>query len=73
MESEGGPVSPIRSAPDSKDANSDGFVSLVDSAENQMDGEKYNSKRGLSPPYCDNKSAYSSMVCFLDALFTYVL
>lgn len=62
VESKGGHVSPLHSAPDSKDANSDGFVSLADSGENQMDGGKYNSKHGVSPSYCD-KSVYSSMVC----------
>ena len=63
MESEDGHISPLRSGPDSKDGNSDGFLSLVDSGENQLEGRKDDSKRGVSPPYWDNKSAYSSMVC----------
>ncbi|XP_030507139.2 squamosa promoter-binding-like protein 7 [Cannabis sativa] len=61
VESEDGHISPLRSGPDSKDANSDGFLSLVDSGENQMEGGKDNSKRGVSPSYWDNKSTYSSM------------
>ncbi|XP_062108519.1 squamosa promoter-binding-like protein 7 [Humulus lupulus] len=61
VESEDGHISPLRSGPDSKDGNSDGFLSLVDSGENQMEGGKDNSKRGVSPSYWDNKSAYTSM------------
>lgn len=56
------PLSPLRTAPDSKDANSDGFE-LINSGETQVDGGKHNSRRGLSPSsYNENKSAYSSVV-----------
>ncbi|XP_024027509.1 squamosa promoter-binding-like protein 7 [Morus notabilis] len=54
------PLSPLRTAPDSKDANSDGFE-LINSGETQVDGGKHNSRRGLSPSYYENKSAYSSV------------
>lgn len=58
LESEGGHVSTISAAPDTKDAHSDGFAS----GETQIDRQKYNTKHSLSPSYCENKSAYSSMV-----------
>lgn len=58
LESEGGHVSPISTAPDSKDAHSDGFAS----GETQIDRRKCNLKNSRSPSYCDQKSTYSSMV-----------
>ncbi|GMN46518.1 hypothetical protein TIFTF001_015683 [Ficus carica] len=61
VESEAGPASPLGTAPDSKDANSDGFVSLIDSGETQVDGGKHNSRRGPSPSSYENKSAYTSV------------
>ena len=62
VESEAGPASPLGTAPDSKDANSDGFVSLIDSGETQVDRRKHNSRRDPSPSSYENKSAYTSVV-----------
>ncbi|PON80255.1 SBP-box transcription factor [Parasponia andersonii] len=61
VESEGGHISPLHTPPDPKDVQSDGFISLVDSGETQMDAGKYNSKHGVSLSSCDNRSAYSSV------------
>ncbi|KAL5541765.1 hypothetical protein UlMin_009475 [Ulmus minor] len=60
VESEGGQVSSQGTATVTRD-NSDGFASLADSGETQMDGGKHNSKQALSSSHYDNKSAYSSM------------
>lgn len=61
LESEGGHVSTISTAPDSKDAHSDGFAS----GETQIDRQKCNLKNSLSASYCEQKSTYSSMVRIL--------
>ncbi|KAL5852517.1 hypothetical protein ACOSQ3_007635 [Xanthoceras sorbifolium] len=61
LESEDGHVSTLNSAPNSQNVNSDSGVSFGASGETQMDGGKDDSKVSLSPSYCDNKSAYSSM------------
>lgn len=61
FESEDGHVSTLHSAPNSQNVNSDSGVSFAASGEIQIDGGKDDSK-GHSPSYCENKSAYSSLV-----------
>ncbi|KAF8401584.1 hypothetical protein HHK36_012529 [Tetracentron sinense] len=61
LESEDGHASPLCSAPNSQNIQSDSVVSFVASGEAQMEGGKDNSKYSISSSFCDNKSAYSSM------------
>ena len=62
LDSEGGGISTLFSMPNAQNAGSDGVVSALTSGDTQMDGRKHDSNQSLSPPQCDNKSAYSSMV-----------
>lgn len=74
LESEGGGISALCSVPNSQNVGSDGGVSILTSGDTQMDGRKHNSNHSLSPPQCDNKSVYSSMVglcCMLCLLHGY--
>lgn len=52
----------LPSSINAQNIQSDGIVSLAVSGETQTDEEK--EKGTQSPSYCDDKSAYSSMVCF---------
>ncbi|XP_010279431.1 PREDICTED: squamosa promoter-binding-like protein 7 [Nelumbo nucifera] len=61
LEPEDGHVSPPCSAPSSQNVQSDSVVSFAASGETPMDGRKENSKNAISSPFCDNKSAYSSV------------
>lgn len=69
QESEGGQISTLYTVPDSKDAHSDDIAS----GETQIDGQKYNSKNSLSPSYCDNRSAYSSIVRLHRVLYCFAI
>ena len=74
LESEGGGISTLHSVPNSQNVGSDGVVSVLASGDTQMDGRKHDSNQSLSPPQCDNKSVYSSMVgvcCMLCLLHGY--
>ena len=59
FESEDGLVSTHCSAPMLQSVNNNSVVTLT---ETEMDGGKDDSKFSMSTSYCDNKSAYSSMV-----------
>lgn len=61
LDSEEGHVSTFCSAPDSQKINGDSVISFVHSGETQTNERKDNSKCAISPSYCDEKSAYSSM------------
>jgi len=52
------PVPILRSAPDAQNVNSDSVVSLPVSGETRVNSGNTSN----SPSYCDNKSAYTSMV-----------
>ncbi|GKU85590.1 hypothetical protein SLEP1_g240 [Rubroshorea leprosula] len=61
IESEDGHVSAVHSDPTLQNVNGDGVVSFVASGNTEMDRRKDDSKSSLSPSYCDNKTAYSSV------------
>lgn len=67
LESEEGRISRLCSNPGSENNQNDSGVSFVASGEAQIAGEKDESKYARSPSFCDDKSAYSSMVCVMDA------
>lgn len=70
LDHENEPLAFLRSAPDTQNINSDGVVSFVASGETQVNSGKDVSNISNSPSYCDNKSAYSSMVgCLLACYF----
>ncbi|XP_050372378.1 squamosa promoter-binding-like protein 7 [Argentina anserina] len=61
LESEGGGISTLFSMPNAQNVGSDRVASALTSGDTQMDGGKHDSNHSLSPPQCENKSAYSSM------------
>ncbi|GLT42027.1 hypothetical protein SLA2020_160510 [Shorea laevis] len=61
IESEDGHVSAVHSDPILQNVNGDSVVSFVASGNTEMDRGKDDSKLSLSPSYCDNKTAYSSV------------
>ncbi|GMH29282.1 hypothetical protein Nepgr_031125 [Nepenthes gracilis] len=61
QDSTDGNVSNVCLAQDSLNIQSDSIVTFVASEEIHIDGEKDDSKNDLSPSYCNNKGAYSSM------------
>ncbi|KAI8561527.1 hypothetical protein RHMOL_Rhmol04G0347100 [Rhododendron molle] len=67
LESEEGRISTLCSNPGSENNQNDSGGSFVASGEAQIVGEKDESKYARSSSYCDDKSAYSSMVCPMDA------
>ncbi|RDX83112.1 Squamosa promoter-binding-like protein 7, partial [Mucuna pruriens] len=74
LDREDEPVPIPSSAPDSQNINSDSGVSLAVSGETaRVNSGKDVSNTSNSPSYCDNKSAYSSMVGFRLSFMTGIL
>ncbi|KAG5528369.1 hypothetical protein RHGRI_029142 [Rhododendron griersonianum] len=66
LESEEGRISTLCSNPESENNQNSTGISFVASGEAQIVGEKDESKYAPLSSYCDDKGAYSSMVCLMD-------
>ena len=72
LDHEDEPLTILSSAPDRQNITNDSVVSFVASGETQVNSGKDVSNISNSPSYCDNKSAYSSMVgCCTCLLFSF--